>query len=79
MKAGRIRHLGISTSKNDDVDQTSRARDVGAEAIQVVHDRLDRTPEQGVFPICECHDLGVLARVALASECLSGSGRTRGV
>jgi aryl-alcohol dehydrogenase-like predicted oxidoreductase len=75
VKAGRIRHLGISIGKNDDVHQTRGARDVGAEAIQVVYNRLDRTPEQDVFPICESHDLGVLARVPLASGYLSGKYR----
>ena len=75
VKAGRIRHLGISIGKNDDVDQTSRARDVGAEAIQVVYNRLDRTPEHEVFPACQSHDLGVLARVPLASGYLSGKYR----
>ncbi|CAN5653749.1 aldo/keto reductase [soil metagenome] len=72
VKEGRIRHLGISISKNDDVYQTSHARDVGAEAIQVVYNRLDRTPEGDVFPTCQHHDLGVLARVPLASGYLSG-------
>ncbi|MDF1521205.1 MAG: aldo/keto reductase [Trueperaceae bacterium] len=75
VSAGRIRHLGISIGRNDDVDQTSRARDVGAEAIQVVYNRLDRTPEQDVFPVCQDHDLGVLARVPLASGFLSGRYR----
>ncbi len=75
VKAGRIRHLGISISKNDDVYQTSHARDVGAEAIQVVYNRLDRTPEHDVLPACQDHDLGVLARVPLASGYLSGKYR----
>ena len=75
VKAGRIRHLGISIGKNDDVDPTSRARDVGAQAIQVVYNRLDRTPEHDVFPTCQSHDLGVLARVPLASGYLSGKYR----
>jgi len=75
MEAGRIRHLGISIGKNDDVYQTRRAREVGAEAIQVVYNRLDRTPEQDVFTTCQRHDLGVLARVPLASGYLSGTYR----
>lgn len=75
VKAGRIRHLGISIGKNDDVYQTSHAPGVGAEAIQVVYNRLDRTPEQDVFPACQRHDLGVLARVPLASGYLSGKYR----
>lgn len=75
VKAGRIRHLGISIGKNDNVHQTRRAREVGAEAIQVVYNRLDRTPEQDVFPLCQSHDLGVLARVPLASGYLTGKYR----
>jgi myo-inositol catabolism protein IolS len=75
VKSGQIRHLGVSIGKNDDADQTSRARDVGAEVIQVVYNRLDRTPEGDVFPACEKHDLGVLARVPLASGYLSGKYR----
>lgn len=75
VRAGRIRHLGVSIGKNDDAHQTSRAREVGAEAIQVVYNRLDRTPEQHVFPTCQSDDLGVLARVPLASGYLSGTYR----
>lgn len=75
VEAGRIRHLGVSIGKNDDVYQTSHASDLGADVIQVVYNRLDRTPEQDVFPICRRHDLGVLARVPLASGYLSGKYR----
>ena len=75
LKAARIRHLEISIGTNDNVHPTRRERDVGAEAIQVVYNRLDRTPEQDVFPICRSHDLGVLARVPLASGYVSGKYR----
>jgi len=71
-EAGKIRHLGVSIGANTNTHQTGRARDVGAEAIQVVYNRLDRAPEQEVLPICERDQLGVLARVPLASGFLSG-------
>ena len=67
VRAGTIRHLGISIGRNDNLHQTSRAAAVGARAIQVVYNRLDRAPEEAVFPSCEAQDLGVLARVPLAS------------
>jgi len=74
--AGRIRHLGISISSNSDDDhQASHARSVGAEALQVVYNRLDRRPEQRDFPASQRDDLGVLARVPLASGYLSGRYR----
>ncbi|MNM05272.1 General stress protein 69 [compost metagenome] len=72
-QAGKIRHLGVSISTaNDGVHQTSAAPGIGAEAIQVVYNRLDRAPEERLFPLAEEHRLGVLARVPLASGYLSG-------
>lgn len=72
VKAGKVRHLGISVSPNDNTFQVDRASEVGAETIQVVYNRLDRKPEEAVLPSCERQDLGVLARVPLASGLLSG-------
>ncbi|TVQ22860.1 MAG: aldo/keto reductase [Spirochaetaceae bacterium] len=69
---GKVRHIGISIGANTNDYQTGKAPEVGAEAIQVVYNRLDRAPEEAVLPLCEQHDLGVLARVPLASGYLSG-------
>lgn len=74
-QAGKIRFLGISIASSKaetNSYQTERATQVGASAIQVVYNRLERTPEKTVFPACEEQDLGVLARVPLASGFLSG-------
>lgn len=69
---GKVRHIGISIGANTNDYQTGKAPEVGAEAIQVIYNRLDRAPEEKVFPLCEQHNLGVLARVPLASGYLSG-------
>jgi len=45
---------------------------VGASTIQVVYNRLQREPEAQVLPACRRNNLGVLARVPLASGFLSG-------
>lgn len=71
-QAGKIRHLGTSIGNNDNLHQTDASTKVGSEVIQVVYNRLDRVPEQRVFPSCERQDLGVFARVPLASGYLSG-------
>ena len=71
-QAGKIRHIGISLRGNDFIFQTDKASEVGAEVIQVVYNRLNRTPENEVFPSAERQNLGVLARVPLASGFLSG-------
>ncbi|MFI2858553.1 aldo/keto reductase [Paenibacillus sp. JSM ZJ436] len=72
VQAGSIRNLGISIGSNQNVYQTDKATDVNAKAIQVIYNRIDQAPEQEVFPSCQRQDLGVLARVPLASGYLSG-------
>jgi len=75
VKAGKVRHLGISVSPNDNLFQIDRATKVGATVVQVVYNRLDRKPEEGLLQSCLRQDLGVLARVPLASGLLSGKYR----
>ncbi|TBL71377.1 aldo/keto reductase [Paenibacillus thalictri] len=72
VQAGKIRHLGTSIGSNDNLHQTESSTRVGSKAIQVVYNRLDRKPEERVFPSCIEQNLGVLARVPLASGYLSG-------
>jgi aryl-alcohol dehydrogenase-like predicted oxidoreductase len=72
VSSGKVRHLGISIGNNDNLHQTAAASSVNAKAIQVVYNRLDKKPEERVFPSCQKQDLGVLARVPLASGYLSG-------
>ena len=72
ISAGKIRHLGLSIAKNDNLHQTASASKINAQTIQIVYNRLDRKPEQDVFTSCQDQDLGVLARVPLASGYLSG-------
>lgn len=73
VRAGKIRHLGISVSTGFEPDyQIASATRVGAGAVQIVYNRLDRKPEKSALALCQEHDLGVLARVPLASGFLSG-------
>ena len=72
---GRVRHFGLSISPNTNSYQTGRAAESGAETVQVVYNRLQREPEREVFPLCRRDDLGVLARVPMASGLLSGKYR----
>ncbi len=72
VQSGKIRHLGTSIGSNDNLHQTEASSHIGSKAIQVVYNRLDRKPEERVFPVCLEQNLGVLARVPLASGYLSG-------
>jgi aryl-alcohol dehydrogenase-like predicted oxidoreductase len=75
-RAGRIRHLGISIPGKGSTEQVQGARAVGAEVLQIIYNRLDRRPEQLYFPQAESEQLGVLARVPLASGLLTGKYST---
>jgi myo-inositol catabolism protein IolS len=70
--AGKIRHLGVSISQNGGELQAREAARFGAEALQVLYNRLDRRPERLHFPHARRDQLGILARVPLASGLLSG-------
>ena len=76
VQSGKVRHLGTSIGSNTNIYQTSRCqRRSKSEAIQVIYNRLDRIPESEVLPSCQEQNLGVLARVPLASGLLSGKYR----
>ena len=64
--------MGTSTSKNDNAFQVERADKYHVEAVQLIYNRLSRAPETAVLPLCQKLNLGVLARVPLASGYLSG-------
>jgi len=71
-RAGKIRHLGVSVLGKGSEGQAREAARFGVEALQVVYNRLDRRPEQIYFSHAQRDNLGILARVPLASGLLSG-------
>lgn len=72
VKAGKIRHLGISIGNPSQLYQVNRATALGCAAIQTIYNALNPKAEEQVFPSCAKQDLGVIARVPLASGFLSG-------
>ena len=64
--------MGNSVGSNTNAKQVVASKKMGIEFIQIIYNRLDKGPEDEVFGICEQQDLGVLARVPLASGYLSG-------
>ena len=71
--AGKVRHFGLSVAGSGDteMDQTRDFIEQGGGAVQVVYNRLQRRPEETILPLCQKGDLGVLARVPLASGFLT--------
>ena len=69
---GKVRHLGNSIRNNAGPEQVNLSEKAQVEVIQVVYNRLDRRAEERDFPYALEHNLGVLARVPMASGYLSG-------
>ncbi|MDR1603387.1 MAG: aldo/keto reductase [Gracilibacteraceae bacterium] len=73
-EAGLIRYLGLSLHPDiqNNVYQTAKAAEYGLDVIEVLYNRLERTAEDAVLPMCREYGLGVLSRVPLSSGYLSG-------
>jgi aryl-alcohol dehydrogenase-like predicted oxidoreductase len=71
-RAGKIRHLGASILQAGSELQAREAAKFGVEALQVYYNRLDCRAEEIYFPHAQKNNLGILARVPLASGLLSG-------
>jgi aryl-alcohol dehydrogenase-like predicted oxidoreductase len=71
-QAGKIRHIGVSILQKGSELQARAAAGFGVEALQVYYNRLNRRAEEIYFPHAEKSNLGILARVPLASGLLSG-------
>ena len=70
---GKVRFLGNSVqTKGDMSPQIAKCTEHQIDAIQIVYNRLTRSPEEKSFPLCQQQNLGVLARVPLASGYLTG-------
>jgi len=70
--AGKIRHLGNSISPNTNVFQIDKSPQYDIRTIQIIYNRLNRDCEEAALDACRKHDLGVFARVPLASGFLTG-------
>lgn len=70
--AGKVRFLGNSVGLPHMHYQVKRSQDYGVSVIQTIYNAVRKNAENGVLPIAEAQDLGVIARVPLCSGFLSG-------
>jgi aryl-alcohol dehydrogenase-like predicted oxidoreductase len=69
---GKVRAVGVSLN-NHQPDTALRLIETGMiDAVQVIYNIFDQTPEQNLFPACIKHHVGVLARVPLDEGALAG-------
>jgi aryl-alcohol dehydrogenase-like predicted oxidoreductase len=69
---GKIRAFGISILRNTPNNSLALVRSGLVDAVQVFYNIFDQRPEAELFPLCQQHHVGVLARVPLDEGGLTG-------
>jgi len=72
VQAGKVRFLGNSIGNPNMLFQVQQSQRYGISVIQTIYNAVKTKAEETVFPVAEQQDLGVIARVPLASGFLSG-------
>ena len=69
---GKVRAFGVSIN-NHEPDSALGIIETGLiDAVQVIYNIFDQSPERHLFPACIRHNIGVLARVPLDEGALAG-------
>ncbi|MCB1615718.1 MAG: aldo/keto reductase [Pseudomonadales bacterium] len=72
VQAGKVRFLGNSIGQPSMLYQVQKSTDYGISVIQTIYNAVKRKAEETVLPVADNQNLGVIARVPLASGFLSG-------
>jgi aryl-alcohol dehydrogenase-like predicted oxidoreductase len=71
VKQGKVRAVGLSNFKLEEIKRCMHARRV--DVVQYCWNMLDRRMEDEIFPYCQEHKIGVMAYGSLAYGMLTGS------
>jgi aryl-alcohol dehydrogenase-like predicted oxidoreductase len=72
-RAGKARFLGISINDHDPASALRAVASGLFDTVQVIYNIFDQSPEAELFPLCQKHDVGVLARVPFDEGGLTGA------
>jgi len=72
-RSGKIRAFGMSLTEHDPDSGPGVIRTGLVDAVQVIYNIFDQSPERNLFPLCEERNIGVLARVPLDEGGLTGT------
>lgn len=71
--SGKVRYVGISISEHEPDSALEAIKTGLIDAVQVIYNIFDQTPETNLFPLCKEKKVGVLARVPLDEGGLTGT------
>jgi aryl-alcohol dehydrogenase-like predicted oxidoreductase len=72
-RAGKARFLGVSINDHDPASALRAVASGLFDAVQVIYNIFDPTPQAALLPACQKHGVGVLARVPLDEGGLTGT------
>ena len=71
VRAGKVRHVGVSNFKLPEIEAAAQTRPV--EVVQYGYNLFDRRMEQEILPYCQEHGVGFMAYGSLAYGLLTGT------
>jgi aryl-alcohol dehydrogenase-like predicted oxidoreductase len=71
--AGTIAWFGVSLNNHEPANALRLVESGAVDAVQVIYNVFDQSPEDELFPACREHGVGVLARVPLDEGGLTGT------
>ena len=72
-RQGLIHSVGISINRWEAWNGVRAVRSGLIDAVQVIYNIFDQSPEDGLFPACQALDVGVIARVPFDEGSLTGT------
>ena len=73
--SGKIRFFGLSLNDHQPESALDAVQSGLIDTVQVIYNVFEQSPERWLFPACEEHGVGVLARVPLDEGALTGTLR----
>lgn len=73
--SGKVRYFGISINDHQPESALSIVKTGLIDSVQVIYNIFDQSPEPNLFPLCQKHNIGVIARVPLDEGALTGTIR----
>jgi aryl-alcohol dehydrogenase-like predicted oxidoreductase len=71
-KEGKIRFFGVSINDHEPHNAIRLIETGVVDTVQVIYNVFDQSPEDELFPACQEHDVGVIARVPFDEGALTG-------
>jgi len=71
--SGTIAHFGVSINDHQPANAIRLIESGAADTVQVIYNVFDQSPEDDLFPACNEHGVGVIARVPLDEGGLTGA------